>query len=92
MKKIVDSRSKTIWSAYEKWGWLIVTLIWAVAFLFAATLALIAFGTIIVYPFVGAEASLSVALLADAILLVGIVALSFELRNRRVRGPRRSLP
>ena len=92
MKEIVDSRSKIVWGTFEKWGWFAVMLTWAAAFLFAAALAIIAFGTIVIYPFVGAEVHPSLALLADAILLVGIISLSFEMRHRKAARARNRMP
>jgi hypothetical protein len=79
---ISKRRSEAILKTYEKWGWLAVTVVWALAFLFAATLVLIALGTLIIYPFAGTEENTSVALLVGGILLVAIIVLGFTMRNR----------
>jgi len=50
--------------------------------LFAATLVLIALGTLIIYPFAGTEENTSVALLVGGILLIAIIVLGFTMRNR----------
>ena len=82
MASILKRRSEAILKTYEKWGWLAVTVVWALAFLFAATLVLIALGTLIIYPFAGTEENASVAMLVGGVLLVGIVVLGFTMRNR----------
>jgi putative Mn2+ efflux pump MntP len=80
--RISKRRSEAILKAYEKWGWLTVTVVWALALLFAATLVLIALGTLIIYPFAGTEENTSVAMLVGGIVLVGFVVLGFTMRNR----------
>jgi hypothetical protein len=67
--------------AYEKWGWLAVTVVWGLALLFAATLVLIALGTLIIYPFAGTEENTSVAMLVGGVL-VGTVVLGLTMRSR----------
>jgi putative Mn2+ efflux pump MntP len=79
---ILKRRSEAILNAYEKWGWLAVKAVWAIALLFAATLVLITLGTLVIYPFAGTEENTSVALLVGGILLVGIVVLGFTMRTR----------
>ena len=75
-------RLEAILNAYEKWAWLAVTVVWALALLFAATLVLIALGTLIIYPFAGTEENTSVAMLVGGILLVAIAVLGLTMRNR----------
>lgn len=82
MAGISKRRSEAILDAYEKSGWLAVTVVWVLALLFAAMLAFIALGTLIIYPFAGTEENASVAMLVGSILLVGIVVLGFTMRNR----------
>ena len=83
MTSLSKRRSHAISHAYEKWGWFAVVLIWALTLLFAAALVLIALGTLIIYPFAGTEENTLWAMLVGVILLVGIVFLGFEIRNRR---------
>ena len=45
-RKIVASKSKAVFNAYEKWAWLAVMLTWALALLFAAALVLIDLGLV----------------------------------------------
>jgi hypothetical protein len=79
---ILKRRSEAILNVYEKWGWLAVKVVWAIALLFAATLVLITLGTLVIYPFAGTEENTSVALLVGGILLVSIVVLGFTMRSR----------
>ena len=82
MASISKRRSEAILNAYEKSGWLAVAVVWVLALLFAATLAFIALGTLIIYPFAGIEENASVAILVGGIVLVGILVLGFTMRNR----------
>jgi len=88
----MDGRSRIVWNAYEKWGRFIVILTWTAAFLFAASLALIALGTIAIYPFVGAEVPPSQALLVGLILLISTIALILDFRLRKATRARNPTP
>jgi hypothetical protein len=88
----MDGRSRIVWNAYEKWGPFIVILTWTAAFLFGAPIALIALGTIAIYPFVGAEVRPSQALLVGLILLISTIALILEIRLRRATRARNPTP
>jgi hypothetical protein len=88
----VGSKPKAIFNAYEKWAWLAVMLTWALALLFAAALVLIDLETMIIYPFAGTDESPLLAMVVGVMLLVVIVALSFEIRNRMGRPDGQSRP
>jgi hypothetical protein len=84
-RKIVASKPKAVFNAYEKWALSAVILTLALALLFAAGLVLIDLETIIIYPFVGTDENPALAMVVGVMLLVVIVALSFEIRSRMVR-------
>jgi hypothetical protein len=88
----VASKPAAVFNVYEKWAWLAVILTWALALMFAAALVLIDLATTIIYPFTGTDENPLLTVLVGVMLLVVIVALSFETRNRMGRPNGQSRP